>query len=299
MFRGDKLDSTPRLATSSRGSKLEGMTEADDFTSVRRDPDPLRRGRRATELLTIYQQRATELARLRREAIEQAHGQGLSYTEIASTLGITKGRITQIRGTAPGPERAFFGVGPVGVGVPLRYGTDDRARIYIDASDLMAQESAEGILSGLMLTSRRFAIQSTQADPPAGDAVVICGPKSAPIGARLLMEDPHLGFVNEGGRWWITDAVTGRRHGSPYGDNPQELADLGYLARHQYADHVVIHVAGIHSMGSLGVVHFLAHHLSNVYRQSGEQSFSAVVRCQFNDQTTPTDSQLLLGPYIW
>jgi hypothetical protein len=275
------------------------MTEADDFTAVRRDPDPLRRGRRATELLTIYQQRATELARLRREAIEQAHGQGISYTDIASALGITKGRITQIRDTAPGPERAFFGIGPVSIGVPLRYGTDDRERTYIDASDSTAQERMESMLAGLTLTGRRFAIRPTLDRPPAGDAVVICGPKSAPIGAKLLCEDQYLGFARNGDRWCITDTVTGMRHGSPYGDDPQELADLGYLARHQYADRVVVHVAGIHSMGSLGVVHFLAQHLPAVYSQVGERSFSAVIRCQFDDQTTLTDSRLIVGPYMW
>jgi Sigma-70, region 4 len=54
----------------------------------------------------VYQQRAVELARLRRAAIEEAHrDRGLSYTEIAEALGITKGRITQIRDTAPLPER--------------------------------------------------------------------------------------------------------------------------------------------------------------------------------------------------
>ena len=49
------------------------MSSPDDFDAVRNDPDPIRRGRRATALLSIYQQRATELARLRREAIEEAH----------------------------------------------------------------------------------------------------------------------------------------------------------------------------------------------------------------------------------
>ncbi len=68
------------------------MSSPDDFEAVRRDPDLLRRGQRATALISIYQQRATELARLRREAIEELHrNQNMSYTEIAVALGITKG----------------------------------------------------------------------------------------------------------------------------------------------------------------------------------------------------------------
>src|SRR5687767_3762361 len=107
-----------------------------EFENVRREPDPVRRGKRATDLLTIYQQRATELARLRKAAIEEAHRVGgLSYTEIAAALGITKGRITQIRNDAPRPERALFGIGPVSIGVPYRYQTTDRERPLIAAED--------------------------------------------------------------------------------------------------------------------------------------------------------------------
>src|SRR5699024_3360814 len=137
---------------SSSPSKLGVMERVDDFDNVRQDPDSLRRGQRATELLTLYQQRATELARLRRAAIEETHRErGMSYTEIAAALGITKGRITQIRGTAPGPERVFFGVGPVSIGVPLRYGTTDRTRPLVAAEDAQTGEDLETLLGTLAL----------------------------------------------------------------------------------------------------------------------------------------------------
>jgi hypothetical protein len=59
----------------------------------------------SSALMAIYQQRAAELARLRREPIEEAHRtQGLTFTDIAAALGFTKGRVTQIRGGAPAPE---------------------------------------------------------------------------------------------------------------------------------------------------------------------------------------------------
>jgi hypothetical protein len=126
------------------------VVQPDDFDAVRNDPDPIRRGRRATALMSIYQQRATELARVRREAIEEAHRtQSLTYTEIAAALGITKGRVTQIRSAAPPRERAFFGVGPIRVGVPLREGTDDRMRSYVDAADLATQEDTATLLTTL------------------------------------------------------------------------------------------------------------------------------------------------------
>ena len=69
-----------------------------DLDAVRREPDPIRRAQRASELLRIYERRAAEIADLRRAAINDAHSvHGISYTDIADALGLTKGRITQIR----------------------------------------------------------------------------------------------------------------------------------------------------------------------------------------------------------
>lgn len=271
----------------------------DDFDEVRRDPDPIRRGRRATALMSIYQQRAAELARLRREAIEEAHQtQGLTFTEIAAALGITKGRVTQIRSGAPARERVFFGVGPVHVGVPLREGTDDRMRSYVDAADLATQEDTSTLLATLALTAEPFTIPPDTTTPPDGDVVVICGPKSAPIGARLLDTDPRLGMVRDEGRWWIVDKTTGERHGSPLSVPPHEAADIGYLSRRVEDGRVIVHVAGIHSPGSRGVIHYLAHHLPELHRLVGDTSFSLAVSCQL-DGLDVAASEILTGPHPW
>lgn len=249
--------------------------------------------------MSIYQQRAAELARLRREAIEEAHqGSGLTYTEIAAALGITKGRVTQIRSGAPARERAFFGVGPVHVGVPLREGTDSRMRLYVDAADLATQEDTDTLLNTLALTAEPFTIPPRTTTVPDGDVVVICGPKSAPIGAELLDTDPRLTMVRDETRWWIEDRTTGERFGSPLSVQPPGDADLGYLSRRVEGGRVIVHIAGIHSPGSRGVVHYLAHHLAELHRQAGDTSFSLVVRCQL-DGLTVTGSELLVGPHQW
>ena len=100
-------------------------SQDDEFESVRREPDPRRQGRRATELLGIYQQRAVELARVRREAMRRLQeSEGLSYAAVAAEFGVSKGRVGQISHSAPPPERALFGVGPVTVAVPLRAAED-------------------------------------------------------------------------------------------------------------------------------------------------------------------------------
>jgi len=277
------------------------VTSPDDFDAVRRDPDPIRRGRRATALMAVYQQRATELARLRREAIEEAHRtQGLTFTEIAAALGITKGRVTQIRTGAPSRERAFFGVGPVHVGVPLREGTDDRMRSYVDAADLATQADTEALLATLALATEPFTIAPDQDSAPDGDAVVICGPKSAPLGAQLIDTDPRLGMLRADERWWIVDKTTGERYASPFRDDPGARRDIGYLSRRREGDRVIVHIAGIHSPGSRGFLHYLTGHLAELYQQAGDRSFSLAVRCQLaDDGVTVTSSEILTGPHPW
>jgi hypothetical protein len=274
------------------------VAELDDFEAVRRDPDPIRRGRRASVLLARYQRRATELARLRRAAIEEAHRDGMTYSEIASALGLSKGRITQIRSGAPAAERAFFGVGPVAVGVPLRTGVNDRARMYLDAADAATQDRIESILAAHALGSTRFVVTPELPVPPAGDVVVVCGPKSAPIGANLLAQDPVLGMVSDSGRWWIEDRKTGQRYGSPQDDHPPASGDIAYLARHRHDDRVVVHIAGVHSYGSLGGAYYLDRSLSELWTQLGDVSFSMAVRCTL-DGLEITAVDRLAGPYPW
>ena len=275
------------------------MEATDDFDDVRRDPDPVRRGRRATQLLVVYQQRSAELARLRRVAVEDAHRDlGLSYSQIAVAMGLTKGRVSQIRGTAPPPERAFFGTGPVSVGVPLRHGMTDRSRPLIAAEDMRAGEEATRLLEGYALAVTRYQIESGTAAAPPGDAVVICGPKTAPVGAALLARDKALDMRQDGGRWWIIQRATGQRLGSPT-DEPERAADdLAYLGRHQDGDKVTVHIAGIHAIGSLGAVHYLAGHLAELFARTGEASLSLVIRASY-DGLEITSSSLAAGPFTW
>jgi transcriptional regulator with XRE-family HTH domain len=274
------------------------MSDADDFASVRRDPDPIRRGRRATELLTTYQQRATELARLRKAAIEEAHRErGMTYTEIATALGITKGRVTQIRSSAPGPERALFGVGPVAIGVPYRYQTTDRERPLIAAEDARSGEQVEQLLEGLGFAWSRFQIAPETDTLPESDAVVICGPKSSPLAEQLLDADPVLQFVQTKDGWHLQSLATGNRHHSP-SDRGDTTADLAYVARHRRGEHSVLHIAGIHAIGSLAAVHYLSRNLDALFRGTGDAEFSLIVRGDYEDLTI-ADSELVAGPYLW
>lgn len=87
----------PAVQDPSSSQVADDEVADDEFTRVRRDPNPVRRAKRATALIETYRRRMVDLAFTRKEAIEQAHEDGMTYTEIAAALGLTKGRITQIR----------------------------------------------------------------------------------------------------------------------------------------------------------------------------------------------------------
>ncbi|MGW2093265.1 hypothetical protein [Promicromonospora sukumoe] len=269
----------------------------DDFEDIRADGDPIRQARRATELLVIYGQRTTELARLRKAAIDRAHDElGMSYTEVASKVGISKGRITQLRKSAPPVERAFFGVGPVTVAIPLR-AIGDRPNGVIAAEDDTAAQRMTGMLESLSLASDIFQIPTTgEWDPPV-DAVAICGPKSSYVTAEAIEADPHLTFEpDDGGRWVISDRTAGDVFVSPFDiDDPSR--DIAYVGRLNRNGKVLLVVAGVHAIGSVGAVDYLRRNLAKLYATVGDSPFSMVVTSKF-DGTTVEDSAALWGPKV-
>ncbi len=274
--------------------------ERDEFEAVRREADPIKRGRRATGLLAVYQQRSAELARLRRVAIDEARDLlGGSYAEVAKAFGLTKGRITQIRHSAPPPERALFGVGPLTVAVPGRL-LPGREELLIASEDDLTGDLLLEELGRLSFATERYRIDPRETWLPAGDAVVVCGPASAHVGRVLLEADPVLGMEQDpaDGRWRIVNRTTGERFGSPLDGDEPARADVAYVARHQQGSRVIVHIAGVHALGSIGAAHHLVSALPALYRDFGESSYSFAVWAVFEEQK-PTLLDMLIPPQVW
>ena len=113
-------------------------------------------------------------------------------------------------------------------------------------------QQVQQLLRDLAFTVTGYEIEPDRQAPPVGDTVVICGPKSAPVGAWLMSRDPVLGMSKQGGRWWIEHRPSGERIGSPSDDGENVSSDVAYVARHYEGGRVILHIAGIHAIGSLG-----------------------------------------------
>lgn len=84
------------------------------FAAIESAQDPVEIMKRTTELLLVHQQLGYELVRRRKKAIYDASEQlGLTYSEIANNIGVSVGRVGQLRQSGPPEERIFFGYGPV------------------------------------------------------------------------------------------------------------------------------------------------------------------------------------------
>lgn len=266
----------------------------DPFEAVRQEPDPLERARMAGDLMAVYRQRGYDLARIRRDAINEVVSQrGVTFSAVGAELGLTRGRISQIRKDAPATERAFFGVGPIDVATPTRP-SPDRPEGVIAVEDAESSRIITDLLRDLAFEVRPVAIPLDGAWTPRHEAVAICGPKSSHVSAEILEQAPKLRFHEVEGRWVIEDRQTGQRFESPLDDGTKG-EDVAYIGRVTRAGKTVLVIAGVHALGSVGAAAYLAENLTAIHDAVGADDFSMVVRSKF-DGLTPTTKEAAWGP---
>jgi hypothetical protein len=175
-----------------------------------------------------------------------------------------------------------------------------RQELLIASEDDRTAELLLGEADRLAFTTERYRIDPREQWEPTGDAVVVCGPASAHVGRALLAADPVLGMEQNptDEQWRIVSHVTGDSFGSPMDDDEPARADVAYLGRHQYGNRVVVHIAGVHALGSVGAAFHLVSALPALYREFGESSYSLAVSAEF-DEYKPTQINVLVPPQTW
>ncbi|MFD5509907.1 sigma factor-like helix-turn-helix DNA-binding protein [Streptomyces sp. NPDC059761] len=251
---------------------------------------PVERAKAAIDLMADYQGRVVELSRIRREAIEEAAASGMSQSEIAALLGVSRGRVGQLASQGPPPERAFFGTDLMTISLGGKYeagkSPEENPGEVVAREDLGNFDRLRTLLATLKLDSRYEVI------PPSGmvnlnrdNHVVVCGPRLSPIIAQVLEGDDFLRFEKDKA-WHLVDLKTEERFRSPM-DEDGSAGDFGYLARLPRLDGrgTFLYAAGIHAIGANGVVHFLENNLPELYREVRTRRFSTLISCRYDPKT--------------
>jgi transcriptional regulator with XRE-family HTH domain len=260
--------------------------------------DPLRRAREAGELAATYQTAIAELSRIRREALEELVAQGMSQSQIAEKLGMTRARVGQLLSTGPKAERAFLGSGrlTIAVGSKLEAKTTKPGPV-VAQEDFQAYEAFQELARTVGLDTCYEVIH-----PPGminlnrDNLVVICGPRLSPLIAQILASDHHLGFEQDDAGWYLVDRVEDKEYRSPMDDG--EPGDYAYLGRLPRLDGrgSFLYIAGIHAAGAAGVVHYIDNHLTELYREVKTRRFSTIIRCAFDAVTRRIESSQRISP---
>jgi hypothetical protein len=246
--------------------------------------DPAQRARAAGELLAEHQSAVTQLARIRRQAVAELRASGLSYAQIGQQLGLTRGRIAQLKTSTI--EQTFFGGPVVMIATPLRATSAGRS--------LVAQEDVEAAMvltrfldAADIATDLQHISTAGELDLSAPALVAICGPKSSPTIQHLIAADPAFDFsADTAGRWRIIDRSSQQTYTSPIDDDPSADRDVAYLARlpRPAGAPPMLVVAGVHAIGSLGAMTYLTTmpNLRQLHHTVADHPFSMVIESQFS-----------------
>lgn len=270
--------------------------EEDALQRIQALTDPVERAKEATRAQDVYQRAAAELARIRKEAINDALSEGISQTELARRMGVTKSRIGQLRKQGPPAERALLSPdgGDLTVIVGQKPG-DGVGRVSVAQETVVAYDRLSGLSRSLGMGTRMEVVA------PPGDAnlnqdnlIVLSGPRLLPTLRQVLEGDRNIRFRTEGRDWWLRDETTG----TDYRARPESRVCVGYLGRLPRPDGrgTFLVGSGVRAIGTQGVVAYLEDNLEELYREVKTRRFSTLIRAVYDPASQTVTSTERVSP---
>jgi predicted XRE-type DNA-binding protein len=259
------------------------VTEAPEIMEIR---DPKERALAIGAKIDEHQAAIADLSRLRRETLEELVAGGMTQTQIAELLRMSKGRVSQLMSAGLRPERAFFGTGKLTVAIGAK-----REANRTDPSNVLSAEAFTAY-ERISAAARAAGLDATNEVVPAPgnvhlnrpNLIVLTNPRLLPFLSQVMEADPHIRYVVDDKGWHLVDLTTGTEYRSPRDHG--EPADYGYVGRLPRPDGkgTFLYLAGTHAPGTLGAATHVADNLADLYKELKTRRFSTIVRCQFEPE---------------
>jgi hypothetical protein len=249
--------------------------------------DPLERAKAAHTLIDQYQDAIAELSRIRRMSIEALLESGMTQTQVAEMLGLSRSRMSQLLSAGVRPERAFLGTAKLTVAIGAKQEANRR-----DPGDMLSVESFSAY--ELLAEAARFVGLDAvyEVVPPPGlvhlnrpNLIVLTNPRLLPFLSQVMEADPHLRYVqDEDGSWYLVDLTSGEEYRSLR--DKGESSDYGYVGRLPRPDGkgTFLYLAGTHAQGTLGAAHYVTTNLGELYKELKTRRFSTIIECKFDSR---------------
>lgn len=255
-----------------------------DLKSVTAISDPEQRAKALSALIDENQTMGQELARLRRETLDELLAKGKTQTQLAELLGISRSRISMMLSAGLRPERAFFGSGHLtfAIGSKQEVGRKDPGNM-VSVETFAAYQTLASLAKASGLDSDHEVVpQPGFVDLNRPNLVVLGGARILPFVGQVLGADPHLRFANDENGWYVKDLTTGTEYRSPR--DKGEPTDYAYIGRLPRPDGkgTFLYLAGVHAQGTLGAAQFVADNIKELYRELKARKFSTVIACNFD-----------------
>jgi transposase-like protein len=259
---------------------------------IRQIEDPAERARVVGAEQSRLSGLIDELAGIRREAIDEMLRGGLSQSDIARELGVTRSRLNKLVTTGPGPERALLVPKPragalLTVTVVEKQETE-RSRPSMLVTTQAAVTKLERVARELGLDTEVNTVSETAGyiDLNRDNLAVLVGPRISPLVAQAITADPVIKWrrIGDTKDWLLIDTRAEVEFRSDFdekgrtSDGPRTCyAHIGRIRRPD-GEGGFLYLGGAHGPGTAGAVDYFIRNVADLWQQAHRNLWSAVVK---------------------